>query len=187
MIGVTTVDAQSGPSKEEYRVYDAVIHEMVSGKKLRFTTSDKVELLVIKDRTVTNFEKAGQLENWDRVRQRLPGVTDQLIEDYNSKPKEKDKLTRNFDPALKYVLLPVENLEKLVIGGPQAWEKFYEQYPSSGGFIGFSRVGFSKYETHALVYVEYWCRSLCGEGTYVLLRKEGEAWVVEETNMVWIS
>lgn len=188
LISVPAVVAQSGPSKEEYRVYDAVIREMVNGGKLRFTTSFTVELVVIKDKTVTNNEKAGSPEKWERVKQRLPGLTEQMIQDYNSKPKEKDALRRSFDPGLKYVLRPAGNLEKLVLdGSSDAWPKFYEQYPKSGGFIGFSRVGFSKYETDALVYVEYWCRSLCGEGTYVLLRKEGEAWIVQEANMVWIS
>ncbi len=50
----------------------------------------------------------------------------------------------------------------------------------------FSRVGFNRQKTEALVYAEYLC-PLCGYGGYFSLQKQGEGWVIADVCARWVS
>ena len=55
------------------------------------------------------------------------------------------------------------------------------------GFLWFGRVGFNGCKNEALVYTGYRCGTLCGTGTFYILRKEGGVWKVFLTHGIWQS
>jgi hypothetical protein len=58
---------------EEYAAYDAVISSMFAGGLGSFNFQARVKLLVIENRTVTNFSTAAAgIDEWELVKQRFP-------------------------------------------------------------------------------------------------------------------
>ena len=51
-----------------------------------------------------------------------------------------------------------------------------ERYPSSGGYIFMSAVGFNKNKTLAIVFAGSRCGGLCGSARFHFLQKVGEKW-----------
>lgn len=168
---------QTNSSAEEYAVYTAIIGQMFS--------RTEVKLLVIEDHTVTNH--LGESEDWQGMTQQLPTISQQIIGDYKTKNKETQQLKDAFDLKAKHVLIRKDEMEQIFKKGPQGWDEFYKRYPDSGGYIGFSRVGFNPDINQALVYVENGCGGLCGTGHYVLLSKNEGVWKVVNRHMSWIS
>lgn len=58
--------------------------------------------------------------------------------------------------------------------GVRGWDDYYRKY--SSGIWSFYRPGI--YRDYALVNYWYGCGSLCGEGTYLLLQKVEEEWMI---------
>ena len=56
------------------------------------------------------------------------------------------------------------------------WNQFHAKYPGARGIITFSRPGFDKSGSHALVYYRLSCGTLCGQVGYVLLKNSGGQW-----------
>jgi hypothetical protein len=67
------------------------------------------------------------------------------------------------------------------------WRAYYRKYPSSPGFIMLSRVGFNRQMTEAVVYVERACGSLCADGLFKLLEKEGDRWYIRNSIQFYAS
>jgi hypothetical protein len=70
-----------------------------------------------------------------------------------------------------------EEIRRIFEGGARdsendGWKVFHKKYPTAGGFITLSRVGFNKEKTQSLIYVAHNCGWLCGEGNYILLVKK---------------
>ncbi len=63
----------------------------------------------------------------------------------------------------------------------------YGKYPRSQGVTLFSRVGFSKDGTMAVVTEGTMRAVLYGSGTVYLLKKEKGAWKIVKGEMTWIS
>jgi hypothetical protein len=72
-------------------------------------------------------------------------------------------------------------------GTATGWTGFYKTYPDSPGLLSVSRVGFNVRHDQALVYVAHSCGDLCGLGSYILLKKQADQWVIERTEGLWIS
>ena len=69
----------------------------------------------------------------------------------------------------------------------EGWKEFYQLYPQSNGYLHFSRVGFNKERTEALVHVGWMRGSLEGQGQYFLLSKKDGKWQVERSVGTWVS
>lgn len=67
------------------------------------------------------------------------------------------------------------------------WGLYYERYPKSHGIAEISRVGFSDNGDEALLFFIHNYGRMAGHGTYVLLRLQDGAWVVEDTYRWWVS
>jgi len=62
-------------------------------------------------------------------------------------------------------------------GNPREfWNQFHAKYPGARGIVTFSRPGFDKSGSHALVYYRLSCGTLCGQVGYVLLKNSGGQW-----------
>jgi hypothetical protein len=127
----------------------------------------------------------------------LPKEYKTAFEDYKLKNKEASepngkeslKLAKSFDLQNKYVLINNDNLKSFYNGkNPNDyWKAFYEKYPKSGGYVLFSQVGFDIEKKHAFVYMQFYCGSLCADGSYFLLEKEGGKWKETKRAMIWAS
>ncbi len=159
---------------EEYAVYNAVIKEILLGK-----------FIVVIDHTSSGF--CGRMGGGGAcLRGRFPLVEGTAVEDFLSKNEQSYPLKNCFDVRAITVLISEEELEE-IFQGTFRWSEYYARYPFSRGFIELSRVGFDSEMDQALVYVGNYRGSLSGAGYYVLLIKEGDRWIIQDTSLVWIS
>jgi hypothetical protein len=183
-----------GKVSDEYRVYDAVVGAMFARGVTRFDMNTKVERIVVRDRTHSEYAWGPTHENWQQVKYRLPSLKDETIDAYESVCKKEVGLNRELNIPLKYEFVTEKVLKEIFPLGQQAsdpvldrWKVFYERYPRSAGYNSFSRIGFDKARQQALVYFVNWCGSHCGTGTYLLLEKKQNVWAVKESGGMWIS
>ena len=66
-------------------------------------------------------------------------------------------------------------------------EQLTKRYPGAGRLISLSNVGFNKDHTEALVYVTYYCGSLCAGGQFIILKKPKDKWAVAGVQSLWVS
>src|SRR5262245_49864995 len=82
---------------------------------------------------------------------------------------------KHFGIEKQYELISSDELKSIFEQG--GWEKFYERYPDSRGWIDLSAVGFNSDKTVAVVYMGHHCGSLCGGGGFHVLQKKNDKWV----------
>ena len=182
-----------GQDAEAYKVYDAVVRHMFRDGITRFDMNAKIDQIVIRDRTNSNYASGSSKENWEEVKGRLPGLRDETIADYESVRTKEAQLELKLDIPFKYVFITDKRLGE-IFGDPKQydrsfdyWAIFKKAYPGSAGYNSFSRVGFDKARRNALVYFVNWCGELCGTGSYVYIQKGEKGWVVKEAAGMWIS
>jgi hypothetical protein len=64
---------------------------------------------------------------------------------------------------------------------------FDARFPNNFGFFVVSHVGLNLTKTEALLYVDHFCRGLCGGGGYVQMRKVNGMWRVVDLHETWVS
>ena len=187
---VSSAVSSSGQSAEDYRVYDAVIREMFRDGITRFDMNAKIDQIVIRDRTFSEYARGDEKEDWDQVKIRLRSLSEETIAGYEAARKKELNLKPKFDIPFKYQLISDKQLEKLALypnGPTEHWTEFYKLYPKSAGYNSFSKVGYDKAGRNALVYFVNWCGTLCGTGTYLRVEKGENGWTVKEAAGMWIS
>lgn len=70
---------------------------------------------------------------------------------------------------------------------PRGWEILDERFPGCRGYVTLSNIGRNAPGDEALVYTEDHCGVLCGEGTFVYLRRGEEGWRVEKKLTAWVE
>lgn len=174
--------AQNVSEAEEYSVYKSLFQQEFIGKETK-------ELVIKKQTAIENFSDNEPIAYLIKS---LPSLTKETIEDFRLQNKKPTELTNKFNLKVKINLLG-EEFDRLFYEARQSdpekdgWEIFYKKYPTSGGIITLSRVGFNKEKSQALMFVSHGCGSLCGEGNYILLIKKDNVWKVEQKLMMWIS
>lgn len=84
-------------------------------------------------------------------------------------------------------LVSQASLDTIFSQCPRGWEILSDRFPGCHGYVTLSNVGRNSMEDEALVYTEDHCGVLCGEGTFVCLRKGDEGWRVERKLTVWVE
>jgi len=148
--------------------------EVEERKKLNIDTTYLV--IAISDTLISR-------ENYSRDLERIKSERseyDELISIYRKGNKEKRKIgidkLRKFD---KY---------KLIYSSELSREKHYSEYQFEfGGELQFSRIYFNTENNRALFYCSYYCGRDCGSGNMIFLKKSNNKWIIEETQMLWIS
>lgn len=163
---------------EEYAVYSAVINDwFIKNKGSR-------KLLLISNQTSFYGNKFYQAVYGDNYIQRttseqrvkflkeiyLP-VDEETLLNYDSKKIQSNKLHRNFNLTVGYIL---------------ANEDDYKKYDDYWG-ITLSRVGFNKERNHAFVFVESCCGVLGGYKDHLLLEKVDGNWKIKVVINDWTS
>ena len=171
--------ARADVGGEEYMVYSALINGMYVNERTKF--------LVVVNRTATELLITKGLERTD-IREMLSPVTSAAVEAFMERSARPETLEESFDLKAKYVLLSHDKRDEYFKPGVmEGWKTLEERYPGASGFIRLAGVGFNPERDEALTYVERGCGSLCGTGTYVLLKKSAKGWKVEKTVTLWIA
>jgi len=99
-------------------------------------------------------------------------------------PAISDYVRSNAKPALLQPRIKVEVPYQLIIAdelrsanSSAGWEKFFQRYPDSRGWIELSAVGFNDNKMVAVVYMGHHCGPLCGGGGFHVLEKKDGKWV----------
>lgn len=167
--------AALGP--EEYAVYRALLAQ----------TGRAARPLVIEART-----ESGDASLAVEVLRRAPpneraSVDPATLRDFEDRAAEPPVplalagLREDQDAGAPIVLFDDAARRALDAGGsnPEAfWRAFHARYPSVGGLLTLSRVGFNAARTQALVSAWEWCGGRCGRGALFLLERRAGAWVL---------
>ena len=161
---------------EEYAVYSAIID--ARAKRAGEEGGKPERVLVVSDMTEPWHDFTNEEAFYAGLKESSKELLDETIEDYKSKNRKPHKLSPRLSVKVRYVLVDADEIRGFFKGkGPAGWEDFYKKYPTSGGFLTFSRVGFNSDKTQALVYQSHNCGGLCGEGSCLLFVKKDGAWV----------
>ena len=169
---------------DEYAVYDAVIANMFADNKVTFDFGGEVtvKLLVVADHTgayPSSRSETGVSEDW---RANFHGIVGQTVAEYSAKNRQPSLLKRLFHLNVDYVLVSAEEAAKR-----RDTPKYNNQSHATDGRVSLSRVGFDPDHRQALMYMSYYCGSLCGHGFFLFLTKTGTGWRVDKRFQVWIS
>jgi hypothetical protein len=111
-----------------------------------------------------------------------------IIKDFISKNKSKNKIDKNFLFDISNCkMISSKDIDLLFNNNllKSDWSEFFRKYPESTGILSFSRVGFNKQKTHAILYVEKICGHICGTGSYLFYYKSSGSWQVGSIFRVW--
>ncbi len=174
---------QTYSDPDAYEVYAALLPSNSAWGDLR------AKSFVI-ERETRGSNPQGCLPEGKEIKERWADV----IEDYKKQNETPRLLSRSFPIETPYRLISRTELSDLFGNTAKSlsdrWKSFYNHYPDSKGFTGFSAVGFNPDKTRALVYVGHHCGMLCGAGGYVFLEKRDGKWAeatVKASNCAWIS
>lgn len=129
-------------------------------------------------------------ELWDRITHGSPNDEAQP----DAGPAVHQFLVRAAQPAT----LPIERFSNRlvplteqdfadVIARRDDWQQLASRLDGVRGYVSFSRVGFAEGGKLAVVYVEFSCGSLCGYGSYLILRKSAEGWERVAERVSWVA
>jgi hypothetical protein len=170
---------------EEYAVYSALL------EGLRQSPGDgkELKLFVVNDTTQGPDKMClpEELARWNENIQ--TAELKPLLADLLTKNARQYPLRKQLTLSRHYVLLRVGSFSQIFFksADDSGWDEFYKQYPSSSGYITFSRVGFNKDETKAVIYRETRCGPSCGYGGYLFLKKVNDRWSVATGFSCWQS
>ncbi|MGI8669022.1 MAG: hypothetical protein ACR2J3_04140 [Aridibacter sp.] len=169
--------------EESYAVYSALIENIYVNKNRK--------LLVFEEETTgCNPMKVYELfkETENQALNKFADLSNETLHNFQNKRKHCDFLKSDFDVSIKYVFVNKKEIDHLITQNNNPfWDEFFAKYPNSGSLISFSKIGFNREMTQALVYTEFGCGSLCAEGDFVLLRKKNNTWIVENKMPIWAA
>jgi len=179
--------ASHASPEEDYAVYSALINQ-------KYVT-DRIKLIVIKDQTVGyTIDRWLAEDPFEYVSKQLAPMSKETYEDFLANNQSPVRLDKQFTLRVDYALIGQEGLDRFFKPGQpdenflfRAWERFYEKYPHSPGYVMLSRVGYNATGDQAMVYAARCCHGLCGEGRYMLLTKGGDGWKIKNELHLWIS
>jgi hypothetical protein len=175
----------------EYDIYSAVLSEIEQDLAMVLVLGDKTwdRLSNLEPEFRSKFELRKMVED-SNTPEPLSSSRVDAIEDYEAKNSTPVLLKQRLEIKSKCLLLSESALATLFTGSNysrDAWKKYYKKYPHSHGYIRLSRVGFNRQMTEALIYVERECGSLCADGRFKLLVKEGDRWTIKNSIRFYAS
>ncbi|MFL6231085.1 MAG: hypothetical protein ACJ741_20095, partial [Pyrinomonadaceae bacterium] len=171
---------------KEYAVYAALLNKIGSSPE----DGSGVKLLVVNNQTSGDMVTGSQPEEvFKDYKETLSSEFQAALKDYKAKNQKSERLVRSFNLNLDYLLVNRNEFQAFFKSKnlEESWKNFYKKYPNSPGYITLSRVGFDPSMTHACLYAETDCGSLCGDGSYILLTKEKGTWKVTKELSFWQS
>ena len=169
-------DSELPVQDDEYLVYSALLREACVGFRC--------DLILVMDHTMP----PGPLLDAESVARSFPNAKAAAVRQFWSRNAAASLLERRFVLPAEYRLLSDQEFESLR-EPPEDWPSDWPRYaanwnlarafPGARGVSSFSRVGFDRSGTQALVYEVGVCGTLCGGTQLVLLEKYDDRWIVQ--------
>ena len=179
---------QVSPTSDEYAVYVNLLAERFRGPRHHFVRDQSRDGGRCQPIT-GEFNGARLRERWnsDRIPRVVPGpdVVESFARVRNSPARVEAR--RLSIPSQRIV----SRAEIASAFGPHdrglvgAWADFRTRY--GGGYLVFSRVGFSHNRAQAFLSYSYYCGGLCAGGVYVLMHKVRGSWRIVSEQPTWAS
>jgi len=171
---------------QEYPLYDLVVRD-------KFLTS-RTTMVVIERLTVARMKQDERdylsresLEEQEVFENKLPPT---LLDDFLFKLKAPSRLAAKFNFGVPYRFVRdgvPEEPEVSLAPIPAADRRRIQAPRSTIGLLRFSRVGFTRREDQALVYVEEERLDGTGGGFLVWLNRRGKVWTIADTEVLWMA
>ncbi len=174
-------DTQAEVSTDEYRVYDAVLAKLYPDTKAS-AKDGAAEFVILSPTTVYLVNGSAEIsdqviKDWTDHFRELSGET---IVDYLTQRTRTAVIKPSFKLRFDYAVRDAS--------GPWLSEATRQKKEMANyEVVRFSRVGFDRRGSEALVYMSYYCGPLCGHGGYFLLARIETQWRVTRVNWVWES
>ena len=162
---------------EQQAVYAFLLPKMYKNKGYVIMTTSAT--------SATGVENTSQ--SLDYVLQNMHDVAPETAESFRARNDTTYPIRPDMNLGFPYTLLSQAERNRIFGQNQSGWEIFYNRYPQAPGITMLSRVGFNTTFDQALVYIGTQSNWLAGSGQYILLKKAGGAWSIDQQVMVWIS
>jgi hypothetical protein len=184
---VSALSSRDVVSEQEYAVYNTVIERLYIQRR-------SASLIVISKETESGAQpEPGKgpvigVSSPEEMKTALQQIAD-LTPAYQASNDEPAKLKNLFNLSVDYVLAGKKKALAQLAKEHGETTQFSKAYPGSEtvGLVGLSRVGFNADHTQALLYAVHWCGSGCGDGAFVLLRKEDNHWNIRYQAIAYVA
>jgi hypothetical protein len=158
--------------REEYRIYSLGIEHVYLDNLLSSNRPELTSIVVISETNDLN-------EYWlDKLTGDIDakGIPVEAIESWRAENRSTKVLRRKFDLSYEYRLVSRSELDKL--DQVNFFGEFYERYPGSNGLMSFSKIGFDRAGTTALIHVIHSYGTFGASYNFIMLEKVGGVWNV---------
>jgi hypothetical protein len=127
---------------------------------------------------------------WSNIRPKghMLALTQKTIDDFTIQNTVQYRLRRNIIASTKCIPISESHLGRIIRSGGLNWaERVESEYPGVWFVISLSRVGFSKDFSQAVVWIDYCLTGGSGgDGSYILLEKRNNKWMVVDGYQLFI-
>ena len=120
------------------------------------------------------------------MRENFEGLSEETLADFFAKNREQYPVEPDFNPGGSLICLSDEEFQHVFRDG-EGWERFRQTFPESDGTLRFSRVGFNRDVTQAIIYAGQQFDWHIGSGGFWLFSRSDGVWVESERLGNWIS
>jgi hypothetical protein len=172
--------AQATEEPDDVRVYSALIQQHY-GRSIH-------RPLVIDATPLSGFDRFTLDDSLKRtLAAALAPLSEETLASYASDARRERVIESRFSGGVPCRIISQAALDTIFSQCPRGWDLLSERYPGCHGYVTFSNVGFGPGGDEAIVYTEDHCGVVCGEGTFVYLRKIDDVWRVEKKLTLWID
>jgi len=171
---------------EEYPLYDLVVRDKFLTSRTTMVVIERLTVALVK-KDERDYLSRESLEEQEVFENRLPPV---LLDDFLFKLKATSRLDGKFSFGVPYRFVTdgvPEEPEVSLAPIPVANRRRIQAPRSTIGILRFSRVGFTRREDQALVYVEEERLDGTGGGFLVWLNRRGKVWTIIDTEVLWMA
>jgi hypothetical protein len=120
------------------------------------------------------------------LREHLGGLEEETLADFLTKNREQHPVEPDLNPGGRLICVGEEEFEQ-IFGDAEGWDRFRLQFPASDGTLRFSRVGFDRYVTQAILYAGQQFDWNVGSGGFWLFSKPDGEWTEAGRVGNWLS
>jgi hypothetical protein len=171
---------------EEYPLYDLVVRDKFLTSRTTMVVIERLTVALVK-KDERDYLSRESLEEQEVFENKLPPV---LLDDFLFKLKAPSRLDGKFNFGVPYRFVRdgvPEEPEVSLAPIPAANRRRIQAPRSTIGLLRFSRVGFTRREDQALVYVEEERLDGTGGGFLVWLNRRGKVWTIIDTEVLWMA
>jgi hypothetical protein len=120
------------------------------------------------------------------MRENFERLSEETLADFFAKNREQYPVEPGFNPGGRLICLSNEEFRHVFRDG-EGWERFHRTFPESDGTLRFSRVGFNRDVTQAMIYAGQQFDWRIGSGGYWLFSRSDGVWTESGRLGTWIS